>query len=325
MDVRHLQSWMLALVASAGLLPTGVASAQSHADSAAIMRTLGTALRDEARQVLTTITCYARRNACPPQRLDSANVLMAELARAAAATLVPEGREPFPPCQWGYDPPRTGAGFLVGITGINFSGDGDTARVVVLEKCDNPPGYGHDIFARDFEYQLARRSPSVWDVISKRLMRITQGPAPLPERTVSRLASASSGQQPRAIDTTAVLLAVAATWPTTPAAARDRADIVWHVQSDDSLTFAFAAAIKQPTKPVRPGIRCPARVPPEAGTGYLRRLEFKVGTPERILVSVVTTCTPSTPSTHVVWGVDLFAVVRRDGTWSAKYAGSAVS
>jgi hypothetical protein len=160
-------------VASAGLLPVGAVSGQSHADSVSVMRALGRSLRDEARRVLTVMTCYERRYACPAPRQGSPDVLMAELARAAGAALVSGAREAVSPCPWGYDPARLDAGFVVGIGGTGFSVGGDTAHVLVLEKCDNPPGYLHDIFARDFEYQLARRPSGEWNVIGRRLTRIT--------------------------------------------------------------------------------------------------------------------------------------------------------
>jgi hypothetical protein len=170
---RSLPFRLLMLVGSAALLPTGTASGQSHSDSVAVMRAIGGALRGEARQVLATIVCYPRRNPCPPARQDSTDLFMGELARAASAAVVKEGRESVPACPWGYDPPKANAGFRVGVSAIRFDVRGDTARVMVLQRCDNPPGYLHDIFARDFEYQLARRPGGEWHVIYRRLMRIT--------------------------------------------------------------------------------------------------------------------------------------------------------
>lgn len=100
---------LLALVASAAILPTGSALAQSHADSVAVMGAVGAALRDEARQVLATIVCYARLDPCPPTRQGSTDVFMAELAEAAAAAIVEATSTTVPACPWGYDPPVTDA------------------------------------------------------------------------------------------------------------------------------------------------------------------------------------------------------------------------
>jgi hypothetical protein len=44
---------------------------------------------------------------------------------------------------------------------------------MVLQQCDNSPGYLHDIFARDFVYRLARQPGGEWQVVERRLSRIT--------------------------------------------------------------------------------------------------------------------------------------------------------
>jgi hypothetical protein len=149
------KSLCIVLVTATWLLPTCEASAQSPADSAAVMRAIGAALRGEARQVL------------------AGDALTTALAEAAGAQLVANRRDAFPPCSWGHDPPTNGTGFRVGIGRVAFNGAGDTVRVLVRQRCDNAPGYTHDIFSRDFEYQLARRTSGNWRVVGRRLTRIT--------------------------------------------------------------------------------------------------------------------------------------------------------
>ena len=166
-------SLCILLVAATGLLPTREASAQSPADSAAVMRAIGAALRGEARQVLAGINCWYRRDACASSAERSRDALTTELADAARAQLVANHRDAFPPCPWGHDPPTNGAGFRVGVGRVEFNGAGDTVRVDVLQSCDNAPGYTHDIFSRDFEYRLARGTTGEWRVVDRRLSRIT--------------------------------------------------------------------------------------------------------------------------------------------------------
>jgi hypothetical protein len=137
------------------------------------MRALGVALRGEARAVLNGFACFDGVHPCPTPRRDSADARVAELARAAGARLVPEARGAIPPCPWGYVLQHPGAGFLVGIARLSFNARADTARVLVLKKCDNPPGYLHDVFGQDDEYHLVRGTDGRWQVAGKRMTRIT--------------------------------------------------------------------------------------------------------------------------------------------------------
>ena len=184
--MKRPRSWPLVLLCAGAFLSTPDVSAQSHDDSTALLRVLGAALRGEARQVLSAMNCYPRTDTCRVLPRDSTDVLMGELAHAASAIVVHTNHETVPPCPWGYDPPRTGSGFRVGIGRIGFSAGGDSARVLVLQACDNPPGYVHDIFARDFEYQLARQARGEWRVIERRLMRVTAWPDAPQDRPSSR-------------------------------------------------------------------------------------------------------------------------------------------
>lgn len=60
-----------------------------------------------------------------------------------------------PPCPWPATAPRR-AGYRAGAD-ITFSGDG-TATVQVRLRCDNPPGYMHDIFSFDRTYRVVRKA-----------------------------------------------------------------------------------------------------------------------------------------------------------------------
>jgi hypothetical protein len=163
----------LLILVAAALLPAAEVEAQSRADSVALMRAIGGALRDEARQALARVVCYERVNPCPATGEDSSDVFMAELARAAAVAIVHHRRDGGPACPWGHDRPSTGAGFRVGVSTIRFDAGGDTARVTVLQSCNALPVNGRRGFARDFEYLLARQADGEWRVVERRLTRIT--------------------------------------------------------------------------------------------------------------------------------------------------------
>jgi|SRR5690606_1431206 len=159
------------------LLVCGVpasAAAQSAADSLAIMRAVGDTLR--SRQVRVVSPRFICHDGMPPCRgpAGAAEIqpdpLVAELARAAGAHLVPEIRASIPPCPWGLDPLPEDAGYFISILPPRI--DNDRARVLVVFTCDNPPGYLHDIFERD-EQLLLQRKGAAWRVTSVHMTRIT--------------------------------------------------------------------------------------------------------------------------------------------------------
>jgi len=151
------------------------------------MRAVGAELREQARAVLTGFACFDGLHPCYTPRRDSADVVMVELARAAEARLVPEARGAIPPCPWGYEPTRAGAGYLVGIARVRFNANADTARVLVLMNCDTAPGYVHDIFGQDDKYDVVRAADGTWRVVAKRMTRITRHDRRLPMRFAGRL------------------------------------------------------------------------------------------------------------------------------------------
>src|SRR5688500_11519048 len=72
---------------------------------------------------------------------------------------------------------------------------GDTARVVVLHRCVNPPGTVHDGFARDDEYELVRDPQGVWHVRASRTLRITSRPSRLYPATPGAELAVATGRR----------------------------------------------------------------------------------------------------------------------------------
>jgi hypothetical protein len=187
----------LSLVAAASSWPAAESRAQSASDSTAVMRALGSALREDVRAVVSTFACFDGVHPCPTPRSDSTHPLIAEFARAAGARVVPERSAGIPPCPWGYSPPQNNAGYVVGIARLEWSQHGDTAHVLVLANCDNPPGYLHDIFGRDDLYDLIRQGHGEWKVVKQRKTRITRREGELDERIGPSLLSGGGLQTVR--------------------------------------------------------------------------------------------------------------------------------
>jgi hypothetical protein len=162
---------LLVLVCGA---PASVA-AQSAADSIAIMLAVGDTLRAlHVRAVSHRFICHDGMHPCRGPDGGAArppDPLVAELARAAGARLVPEIGDALPPCPWGLDPLPEDAGYVVGVVAPRIRKD--TARVLVMYTCYNPPGYEHGIFERD-EVILLQREGAAWRVIALGVTRITE-------------------------------------------------------------------------------------------------------------------------------------------------------
>lgn len=151
-------------------------AASPAADSAALLRALGAALSQAgARQVVRQFGCHDGAHPCRTPDGTHAEPLLVALAAAAGAPLVAPSARPVPPCPWGYAPPREGAGFRVEV------GDpiirGDSATVLVVQYCDNPPEYLHDVFSQDDLYVLMREAGH-WRVVGRRMRRITRAGGP---------------------------------------------------------------------------------------------------------------------------------------------------
>jgi hypothetical protein len=166
--------WLF-LVAAASSWPAGESRAQSASDSTAVVRALGAALRKDVRAVVSTFACFDGVHPCPTPGSDSTHPLIAEFARAAGARVVRErSTATTPPCPWGDGASRPNVGYIVGIARLEWSQRGDTAHVLVLANCDNPPGYLHDIFGRDDQYDLVRYRHGEWKVAKQHVTRITR-------------------------------------------------------------------------------------------------------------------------------------------------------
>lgn len=95
-----------------------------------------------------------------------------------------------PTCPWPADAPR-GSGYRVRAD-LEFVGD-TSAIVTVLFRCDNPPGYLHDVYALDRTFHV-RRDVSGWHARAG-VIRVTERPAydlQLPNEELKRTATLSS-------------------------------------------------------------------------------------------------------------------------------------
>ena len=164
----------LLLALAVSVLEAAEARAQTTADSAAVGRALGAALRGQARAVFGDVACSDGAPPCATARPDSTHPVAAELARVAGARLGRVDRAGIPPCPWGYKPPRPDAGYVVRVARIHWSARHDVAYVLLLSSCDNPPGYLHDVFGQDDDYEVVRGEGGVWRVAGKTMTRITR-------------------------------------------------------------------------------------------------------------------------------------------------------
>jgi hypothetical protein len=169
-----MMSRLLAVFA-VGLWPS-VTLAQAAADSTAVLRAVGAALRAErVRAVAARFACDVRAGPCEREAHRHWNSvargerLLRALAEAADAPVVAPASAAPPPCPWGGQR-SSGAGYLVAVPPPRFRRD--TAEVTVLKSCDNPPGYVHDVFARDDVYVVVHEG-GVWRVSRTYLSRIT--------------------------------------------------------------------------------------------------------------------------------------------------------
>jgi hypothetical protein len=147
------------------------ADAQNPLESLEVLRTLAAKLRPDARTVVQRFACYDGMHPCRTENAETAHPLLRAFAEAAGAQLVNDPSGSIPPCPWGWDKPPAPAGYRLGIARITIRSD--TARVLVLSHCDNPPGYLHGIFGQDDEYELVRDAQGVWHVRGAKMLRIT--------------------------------------------------------------------------------------------------------------------------------------------------------
>ena len=150
------------------------ARAQSYADSLAVLETLGAALREDARTVVQRFACHDGMHPCRTPHAVLPDPLLAAFAERAGAELVNDTRAAIPPCPWGWGNSATRTGYRIGVARLTLSAD--TARVLILRHCDEPPGYLHHIFGQDDEYTLTRDANGSWSVRAQKMTRITRAP-----------------------------------------------------------------------------------------------------------------------------------------------------
>ena len=160
---------VLGIVALAAAQP---ASAQTRADSVAMLQSLGIVLQKDSRTVVHRFVCYGPRDFCTARDGSAPDSLIRVFAEHARAELVTETAESSQPCPWGWPNPPTPPGFRIRVGQPTIRRD--TARVVILRRCATADRRG---FALDVEYTLVRDSVGVWRVTSERTLRITRGNA----------------------------------------------------------------------------------------------------------------------------------------------------
>jgi hypothetical protein len=148
------------------------AAAQTPFDSLAVLRALATKLRADARTVVQRFACYDGMHPCATESAETPHPLLRAFADEAGAQLVNATRASIPPCPWGWEQPPAPAGYRLGIARITIRSD--TAHVLVLRHCENPPGARHRIFGQDDEYELVRDAEGVWHLRRERMLRITR-------------------------------------------------------------------------------------------------------------------------------------------------------
>jgi hypothetical protein len=151
--------------------------AQASTDSAAVLGAVGASLRDSARTVFHRLACHDGMHPCRSAE-GAADSILGVLAKASGAQLRSHQWGNIP-CPWGYRPPKPTAGYHVAISGLQWNAAKDSASVLVVLSCANPPGYTHGLFERDDLYKLVRAADGAWRVISKQWTRITKRHDPL--------------------------------------------------------------------------------------------------------------------------------------------------
>jgi hypothetical protein len=151
--------------------------AQSTIDSAVVFSAVGASLRDSARTVFHRLACHDGMHPCRSAD-GAADSMLVTLAKTAGAQLSSHQWGNIP-CPWGYSPPKMDAGYHVAISGLQWNAAKDSASVLVVLSCANPPGYTHGGFERDDLYKLARAANGEWRVIGKQWTRITKRDDPL--------------------------------------------------------------------------------------------------------------------------------------------------
>lgn len=140
------------------------------ADTIGVLRAVVAQMAAQARAGDSTrrVRCAeASRSTCPPEyprppvwyadeRNPSASRVAKVFAGLDSVEFSTESRLPM--CPWPANAP-TGSGYQSGVD-VEFEGD-TAATVTVRLRCDNPPGYLHDIFAYDRTYSVTR-TPSGW-------------------------------------------------------------------------------------------------------------------------------------------------------------------
>ena len=157
------------LLSIVALAPSRLAHTQTRADSVAVLQTLGTEVRKDARTVLHRFVCYGPRERCTPRKGSPPDSLIRAFAEYAHAELIGETQDSTQPCPWGWPDPPTPAGFRIRVGQPTIRGD--TARVVIVRHCSTADGRG---FALDVEYTVVRDTAGIWTVRHERTLRITR-------------------------------------------------------------------------------------------------------------------------------------------------------
>ena len=164
----------LVLLAAAvvGVAPPVVGQAVTNHDTLGALTAVAAHLRDRTRK--DSAAAQTRRLAPPSaatwfiEPSDHVAEYLATQLGIAVRPLDPS-RTADPPCPWtGTEgaPIPDSAGYIASVR-LEFESPA-RARVVLTRRCDNPPGFLHDIYGLELRYELRRRG-SRWRVIGGRV------------------------------------------------------------------------------------------------------------------------------------------------------------
>jgi hypothetical protein len=164
------RTWAIALGTCVSVLSPSPSDGQGTATASVDTASVMTAVKEEAARVTAREAALLQSRcgegesaACSAARRAPATIIL--LAARQDSTVVSllggtkerlsmlSGKE-IPPCPW-WSPTTVGAvGYVIGVDIAPQSRD--SVEVLVHRKCDNPPGYMHDVFWSDQRYAVVR-------------------------------------------------------------------------------------------------------------------------------------------------------------------------
>ena len=130
--------------------------AQGTSDSLEVVRLLVAELHAEEG-----VERYVFRDSLPP--------FERRLRAALDSMAMPVGNRAIP-CPWGWEESAAPFGYRLRVLDLTLVAD--SALVYLDFRCDNPPGYHHDLYSKSLEF-VFRRGVEGWAFVGIRRMRVT--------------------------------------------------------------------------------------------------------------------------------------------------------